>query len=375
MGTSATVIVIGAGPAALAAANHLGTVPGLDVVVVSPGGSSDFLAGTLPVATGDAEVSDYRVPVAIDGVRVIDARAGAIRPATGTSGPAVLINGDWLEAQSVIAAPGLAVAEIGAAPNLYGFWGLDGASEARSSVTSFDGGTLTVAIASGVYRCPPAPYGLAMRLAERVRSLGLTAQVRLTTPEDRPLAAIGTSVSDYLRRACDEAGIEVRYGFALNPDALNEGVLADVSGEVLDTDLGLVVPPHYKNLLLQDAASTGPLVEVDEFGRTSIDGVFAAGDAVARPFPRASAPADVSGLIAARGVLHTLGLADEPLEILPEPDCFVDRGSGQYSRIQITYPDGVPPSAEPYVTISDPRHETHAAFTEARRTWMSMCGS
>lgn len=375
MTTPATVIVVGAGPAALAAARRLSAEPAVRVVLVAPGGHSDFLAGTLAVATGDATVDHYRATVALDGVEVVPARVEALRSADDPAGPGALVDGSWLGARAVIAAPGLAVGTIGEAAHLHGFWDLEGAAAASSAISGFSRGILTIAIASPVYRCPPAPYGLALRLAARARATGSEIEVRLTTPEERPLAAIGTGVSEFLRDACVAAGVRVDYGTTLDSEALAAGELRDQTGTTLDADLALVVPPHHKHPLLAAAESVGPLVTVDASGRTSLPGIFAAGDAVAAPFPRATAPAVVSGTAAASGVLASLGLDVEVPAALPEPDCFVDRGAGDYSRIRITYPDGAPPAGAAHVVIADPEPAATGGFTAARASWLALAGA
>lgn len=53
MASRATVAVIGAGPAALAAARRLVQHDDVGVTLIAPGGSADLLAGVLPVVTGD----------------------------------------------------------------------------------------------------------------------------------------------------------------------------------------------------------------------------------------------------------------------------------------------------------------------------------
>lgn len=373
MTTSPRVIVIGAGPAALAAAHRLRTEPDVRVTLVAPEGVSGYLAGTLPVATGDATVDDHRTRVDLDGVEVIPAPVDAIEPS------GVRVEGASMEAQAVIAAPGLALVDTpisnrdggGAAADtrIVSFWDLDGAATAAPVIGAFERGVITVVIASALYRCPPAPYGLAMRLAARAKRLGLPVKVRLTTPEPRPLAAIGSQVGEFLQSACAVSGVEIDHDFQPDAEALGVGEIRDSTGARLDTDLAVVIPPHRAHALLAEMAGEQPLVTVDDQGRSPHSGVYVAGDAVASPFPRASAPAVVSGIAAAEGTLEDLGFDVTAAAALPEPDCFVDRGAGAYSRIRITYPDGTPPAGSPDVEISGPEPAESGGFDAARDQW------
>lgn len=364
-----TVLVVGAGPAGLAAARRLREHGGVRVRLITPGGAARYLPGTFAVATGDAAPEAYTEPVRLDGVEVIDAVAEEL------SGTGVRAGGVWHEAQAVVAAPGLAVdtlePEAGAA--VAGFWDPEAAAAAAPLVRGIDGGTVTIAVTSPLYRCPPAPYGLAMRLARRARDEGRDLRVRLVTPEPRPVAAIGSSVSEFLQTACAEAGIEIHYGFTPDVAALRSGIVTDGTA-TLPTDVTLVVPPHRTHPLLAQLADDGPLIAAGPHGATPVAGLFVAGDAVAAPFPRAAAPAAVSGAAAAEGALAHLGLADAAPTPLPEPDCYVDRGAGVYGRIMIDYPDGPPPAGAPRVVI-DPAAPAGAdsGFDEAEARWRAGC--
>lgn len=393
MASRAKAAVIGAGPAALAAARRLIQHDDVGVTLIAPGGSADLLAGVLPVLTSDRPVDDFRRPVSIDGVQVVAAPAESIR-ANG-----VQVEGQWMDVDVVIAAPGLALdhpvpasasttsAESTSAGTtsagsssghaMFSLWDLDGAHAAAPAVAAFERGVIDIVISSPLYRCPPAPYGLAMRLATRATSLGLDLQVRLSTPEPRPLAAIGSGVSEFLDSAARSSGVEIRYEWAPDIEAMRQGRLVSVGGEESESGLVLVIPPHHVHPLLADLVDPtvgfGQLVPVDANG-CAANGVFVAGDAVASPFPRASAPAVMSGLNAAEGALARLGIDVLPTASLPEPDCFVDRGSGDYSRIHISYPDGAPPAGAPHVVIGEATPAATGGFDDARQRWAELAG-
>jgi sulfide:quinone oxidoreductase len=168
-----TIAVIGAGPAGLTAVRQLRDQGGVHVVLVVPEGQSEYLAGTLAVATGDARAAQYRTRVELAGVEIIAAQVDAIEPG------ALRIGGSWLRAHAVIAAPGLALDPVGRATRgeIVGFRAPTGAEAAAPRIRAVERGVIDVMISSLPYRCPPAPYGLAMRLARRARRLDQPLQV------------------------------------------------------------------------------------------------------------------------------------------------------------------------------------------------------
>src|SRR5579875_33835 len=364
-----TIAVIGAGPAGIAAALRLRDQPGVRVVLAAPGGYSEYLPGTLAVATGDARAAHYKTRVELAGVEVVPAHVEAIEPG------ALRIDGSRLETHAVIAAPGLTLDPVGGATRgeTIGFWDPTGAEAAAPRIRAVEQGVVDVVISSLPYRCPPAPYGLAMRLARRARRLGRSLQVRLVTPEEHPLAALGRALGDALLAGCRDAGVEVRLGAEIDPDALARGSITTGASDRGGADLTIVVPRHRTSPLLADLVdATSPLVSVDARFATEMAGVFVVGDAAASPYPRAADPAAWSGTLAATAVLSELGFERAPTPQTPAPDCFVDHGDGAYGRIRVTYPDGPPPGGQPAVAVEPPSTALAADFEEAHRRWHAL---
>lgn len=375
----AHVVVVGAGPAGVAAARRLRGEPGVAVTLVAPHGASSLLAGVLPVVTGDAAIGDYRAQVRLEGVAVVADTVAGVEP-----GEVRLASGRTLAADAVVAAPGLALAPggIGGAASWHspaahtvGVWDLDGAAAATSAVTAVGRGVVTVAIAAPLYRCPPAPYGLACRLAGRARRLGLDIRVRVTTPEAAPLEAVGPDVTALLLETCAAAGVEVVCAVRPDLDAARAGELTDPSGALADAALAVVVPPHTTSDVLTALGLPGPTVPVDAVGRSGVERLYVAGDAAAGPYPRAAAPAVRSGIAAAEGALDDLGLAESSEAAPPEPDCFVDAGGGRYRRIQLSYPGGPPPEGRPVADLHPPRDAAASGFDAAVAAWRRSIGS
>ena len=364
-----TVAVVGAGPAGIAAARQLRDQGDVRVVLAAPEGRSEYLPGTLAVATGDARGAQYRTRVELAGIEVISAQVEAIEPG------ALRIGGSWLRAHAVIVAPGLTLDPVGRATRkeIVGFWDPTGAEAAAPRIRAVERGIVDVVISSLPYRCPPAPYGLAMRLARRARWLGQQIQVRLVTPEEHPLAALGRTLGDTLLAGCQGADIAVRLGTEIDPDALARGAITAPTNDWGEADLTIVVPRHRASSLLADLVeANSPLVTVDARFATEMPGVFVVGDAADSPYPRADGPAAWSGVVAADAVLAELGLGSAQCPVTPQVDCFVDHGDGAYGRIRLAYPDGSPPGGQAAVAIDPATQALATDFEEAHRRWNAL---
>jgi len=344
------VVIVGAGPAGVAAAHRLREVvpERVEVTLVECSGESEYRPGALPVILGEATPESFRQPVGIPGVRVLAGEASRI------TGSGVAVDGRFVEADYVIAAPGLETEDLSGPPGVHAVWSPSGAGAAAEAVRHA-AGTIAVVISSLPYRCPPAPYSLAMQLASALRESGAgdEAGVVLTTPEEEPLSALGGGVPEFLRESCERAGVELRTGFAPDPEALRDGKLRSRDGEELTAGTMLVVPPHRRPAALSRLAGEGPLVEVSPHFESSEEGLFVVGDAAAAPFPRAAGPAEAAGRTAADAVLARLGLG-EPHRHTPVPECYVGHGGGVFSRISLSYPDGLPPEGASRVSLEGP---------------------
>ena len=179
------VTVIGAGPAGLAAARHLAASGGVRVTLVQREGNALYLPGILPTITGMRPVSVYRQPIHLQGVTVRSGEALRV-----DSGHILLHDGCMLGSDAIIAAPGLRTdaSALPRGPRTFPVWELESAHVALPAIERWTGGRLVVSIASLPYRCPPAPYGLAMTLRRLGRDHGIGGEVVLTTPEPEPLS-------------------------------------------------------------------------------------------------------------------------------------------------------------------------------------------
>lgn len=371
------VIVVGAGPAGLAGAQRLRERGGdqVDVTLIAPERRASFLAGTLDVALGLAAAEEFSATVSPAGVSVIAAHAarvsaGGVRilgsAAAGASGAAGAgADGELLAADAVIAAPGLALRDrpqLPTWPRAVWAWDPWGAGEfarllsgpaaaARHEPGAAGTGRVLIAAAGLPYRCPPAPFALAIRIAERQQSAGAPVRVTVAVPEPVPLAGVGGGAPQHVLDACAHAGVRVEVGFAPDLAASSDGLLTAMDGRSIGYDAALLIPPHDRPACLAGLPGDGPLVPVDAHGSVAGSNLFVVGDAAATGMPRAAGVGACNARIAADTVLSRLGVVAAPE---PEPvtaSCFMFHAGGLASRIRVTY------SSEPAVDIDGPSAE------------------
>lgn len=366
MATRLTVVVIGAGPGGLAAAQHLAAANCVRTVIVTRAGQAVYLPGILPVLLGFGTPAEYTFPLPLTGPSghaAIEVVAGEVIAVE--QGRIQLADGTRLAADAVIAAPGLttlteAVPQSAAS---YSVWELDLAERARSAIQRLERGHVVVAATALPYRCPPAPYGLALALAAYYREAGRAVQVTVLTPEARPLAALGEAATRYMERLLEDGEVRLHAGSHLERTASRDRVLVDADGENVAYDLGLFIPPHARPTWLAHLAETEPLVPVDAHLHTAQAGLWVVGDAAKTGLPRAAGVAEAQGQTAAASVLADLGLTPPALPVTPHPSCYLWSGTAQAGRIQLRFPSGPPPEGHPEVSLEPP----NASLSSLRR--------
>jgi sulfide:quinone oxidoreductase len=329
------VVVAGAGPGGLAAAVRLRERGGerVEIVLAAPGARATFLPGTLDVALGDADPDQEKALVRLDGVRCVDAAVERVAP------DGVQIAGEWLGADAVIAAPGLALS-YEAVPEWRRAavaWDPVAAARVGDRLVGVSAGRVVIAACSLPYRCPPAPFALAIRIAERHFRAGHMTRVIAATPEAMPLAGVGGDAPALVMDACAAAGVQVERGFAVDLATSTDGVLRAVDGRELRYDAAFIVPPHVRAGCLSGLPGDGPLVSVGERGSVDDTTLYVVGDAAATGMPRAAGVARGAAIVAADGALEALGIASAPSADAIEASCYLFHLGGAVSRVRVTY--------------------------------------
>ena len=118
---------------------------------------------------------------------------------------------------------------------------LEHATKFRDHVQKFKDGRLIVAISRVPFKCPPAPYEVALLLEQHFRSTGRKSTVQIFTPEPQPLPAAGPVIGRQMLKLLENRGV------SYNPKTVLKRVeksrIVFDNGEA-EYDLLYVVPPH-----------------------------------------------------------------------------------------------------------------------------------
>ncbi|HZD12120.1 MAG TPA: FAD/NAD(P)-binding oxidoreductase, partial [Candidatus Binatus sp.] len=84
---------------------------------------------------------------------------------------------------------------------------IDHATKFRDAVKNFKGGALTVVVSRTPFKCPPAPYEVALLLERHFRTKRVNATITMFTPEPQPLPAAGPVIGRQMVKLLDNRGI------------------------------------------------------------------------------------------------------------------------------------------------------------------------
>jgi sulfide:quinone oxidoreductase len=312
------------------------------------------LLGIEPHAAGErpiARLADRGITVVAGTVTAIDpaARAADVDGTPYAADALVVALGAQRDADRI---PGLRANAIDAYDPAAGEAG-------ARAIEAFAGGRLVVGVFGAPHPCPPAPYELALLLAERLEARSLPYSLLVVTPLPRSLPILGEVGCAAFDSRLTRAGITLRTEVTATEVRSGEIVVRD--GRI-PFDLLLGVPPHRAPTVVSQAGLTGPSgwVPVDARGlETRFPGVHAIGDVAMVPMangsalPKAGVFADAEGRVVASRIADRL-VGREPTETFTgDGMCFLETGGGMAAMVRGGFLDD-PPHVE--LTEASPAH-------------------
>lgn len=268
------------------------------------------------------------------GIKVVNAAVTSI----DTSTRKVVAGGETFEADALLVGLG-AETVPGAIPGLaehgINVYSHEGVPRGRDVVESIGkGGRIAIGIFGAPYKCPPAPFELALLLYERLQGKRVSLEVFSPLPMSLPvLGAAGCEV-------IESRLLGLMIGFRRGAKAVS--VEADhvvlEGGDTVGFDALFAVPPHRVPTVVTEAglAQPGGWIKVDPRTlATSFDGVWAVGDAVAimmangQPMPKSGAFADGEGVVAAEHIAAFLGARETDAAFQGDGACFLEVGNDE----------------------------------------------
>jgi sulfide:quinone oxidoreductase len=304
------------------------------------------LAGIGSLADGERPLAS----LADRGIRVVAGSVTAIRPGAREAE----VDGETVSADAVVVALG-AERNPDGVPGFrehgHDVYSVDGIAAAAAAIDAFAGGRIVVGIFGAPYPCPPAPYELALLLADRLEARGTSGGVFVFTPQPRSLPILGEAGCAAFDGRLAGAGVSFRPNTAAT--AVEAGAVLTADTRV-PFDLLLGVPPHRVPRIVVEAglAEPGGWVRVDQRTlETRFPGVYAIGDVTAiplangMPLPKAGVFAHAEGDVVAARIAEGLAGRDATAAFEGRGMCFLETGRGEATMVHGDF-FAAPPAVE-----------------------------
>lgn len=265
----------------------------------------------------------------------------------------------------------------GFAEGAHNVYSLEGAAAAGRALGAFEGGRLAVIVSSLPYKCPAAPYEIALLAETHLRERGLRDRVGIDvyTPEPSPMPTAGPAVGRALTELLSERGIALhpeRTVARIEPESRD---LVFTDGERVAYDLLLGVPPHRAPDVVGRSGLAGDsgFLPVDPHTLAArAEGVFGIGDVAQIPIadgkflPRAG----VFAMAQAKVVARRIGweVAGRPPKAIFDGrgSCLVELGGGKAAYAAGDFYE----AGGPRVRLHRPGRRWHLTKVALERRWM-----
>lgn len=263
------VLVLGAGTGGLVAANLL-AAHGYSVTLVEKSDRHLFQPGMLWIAFKGHPPSKYTMPVESlvrEGVRLvrgrvehIDLAERRVRLASGEE-----LGYDWL---IIALGASLDYSAIPGHEKLHEEFGdyfssENDAAKLWSKFSRLEEGTLVVAAADPLYKCPPAPHKAAFLASDTLARTGRKGKVKVVLALPFLHAYPSKTMADIIEPELEKAGIELVTMFTVDSIDTENRVIRSLEGDEISYSIATVIPIH-----------KGPRVTVNPESAVDGDGFF-----------------------------------------------------------------------------------------------------
>ncbi len=273
------------------------------------------------------------------GVTFIQGSVDSIDP----EGLAAVVDGNRIEADAMVVALGAALDRAvipGLEAHALDFYDPASVPAAQQAIDAFEGGTVLIGIFGEPYKCPPAPYELALLLQETFHERGVPANLEVFTPKPMSLPILGEAGCSIIESRLEANGVH----FLPNhrPISVETGAVR-FSTARRSFDLLIGVPPHKVPNVVQESGLTGEhgWVEVNPLTlATRFEQVYAIGDvtqlslADGKPHPKAGIFAEAMAEVAASHIAARLKGGISEAVYSGEGHCFLEMGRGQAALVR-----------------------------------------
>jgi len=238
---------------------------------------------------------------------------------------------------------------------------------AAQALSEFQGGTLLIGVFGVPYKCPPAPYEMALLIRETLEARGVRAEVEVFTPQPVSMPLLGQIGCDIIESRLAENGVTFLPNRRATAVEAGEVVFAN---ERRRFDLLFGIPPHRPPAVVRESGLVGDSGWVSVNSRTletQFPGVYAVGDVVqiamgnGKPLPKAGVFAEAMGETVADRIAASFAGREPEATFKGDGGCYLEVGAGQAMMVK-GYFMAVP---EPEIALT----EASAQFLEEKRTF------
>jgi len=338
------ILILGGGFGGLAAAHTLRRLrPQDEIILVDQ--ATHFMVGfrktwKLLGMFGDEAGQQPLSDLTQFGIEVVNGWASAIDPAAR----AVEVDGRRLEADAVVVALGARLAtELvpGFNDHVLNLYAPQTLSATGQALQAFSGGRVGIGIFGLPYKCPPAPYEIALLTNEFFKARGVDAKLEVFTPQPMSLPILGDAGCNVIESRLAENGITFLPSHKAT--VVEAGEVVFDNGRRRPYDLLLGVPPHRCPEVVVDSglAEGGGWVNVNpQTLETAYAGVYAVGDVVeilmanGKPLPKAGVFAEAEGRVVAQRIAATFTGQETDAAFDGRGGCFLEVGDGMAMMVE-----------------------------------------
>ena len=243
---------------------------------------------------------------------------------------------------------------------------------AAQALQEFQGGNLLIGIFGAPYKCPPAPYEMALLINDALKARGVKANVEVFSPQPMSLPILGQAGCYLIEGRLADKGI------AFFPNrkatAVGAGEVIFANGQRRPFDLLFGVPPHRPPAAVRESGLVGDSGWASVNPRTletPFPGVYAIGDVVqiamanGKPLPKAGVFAEAMGETAADRIAATFAGQEPTATFKGEGGCYLEVGAGQAMMVKGHFL--AEPEPEVMLTEASPKYLEEKRAFESRR--------
>ena len=239
---------------------------------------------------------------------------------------------------------------------------------AAEALEEFQGGKLVLGIFGAPYKCPPAPYEMALLISDTLKARGVRASLEVFSPQPMSLPILGQVGCDLIESRLADKGIVFFPNHKAT--AVEAGEVVFANNERRPFDLLLGVPPHRPPTVVRESGLVGDSGWVSVNPRTletQFPGVYAIGDVVqvamanGKPLPKAGVFAEAMGETVADRIAATFAGQEPQATFEGEGGCYLEVGAGQAMMVKGRFLA----EPEPEVMLT----EASSQYLEAKRSF------